>query len=184
MQRADCNIAEAVEIWIDLEETLKNVLEKEADKKCLTKRMKGNLTTYHYLANLLSPRYAGRRLSDKQVEDSMTLLAEVSSESVPAVMKYQTKTAPFHNYLFIPEVTREVKSAVWWQTVPGRLLELVAALDSAVNSSASIERGFSTFGLVQSKLRNRLGTVKAGKLVFIYRVLNTGLAQYETEYEQ
>jgi hypothetical protein len=32
--------------------------------------------------------------------------------------------------------------------------------------SAAIERIFSNFGIIQSKLRNRLGLVKAGKLVF------------------
>ena len=32
--------------------------------------------------------------------------------------------------------------------------------------SAAIERIFSNFGMIQSKLRNRLGLVKAGKLVF------------------
>ena len=42
-----------------------------------------------------------------------------------------------------------------------------------VVSSAGIERIFSTFGFVHSKVRNRLGTAKAGKLVFIYKLLNT-----------
>ena len=46
-------------------------------------------------------------------------------------------------------------------------------LFTARASSAGIERVFSTFGLVHSKLRNRLGTQKAGKLVFMYKVLNT-----------
>lgn len=46
-------------------------------------------------------------------------------------------------------------------------------MTAAVNSSASIERIFSKFGLVHSKLRNRLGVEKAGKLVIIFRVLNT-----------
>lgn len=30
-----------------------------------------------------------------------------------------------------------------------------------------------TFGLVHSKVRNRLGVEKAGKLVFIYKLLNS-----------
>jgi hypothetical protein len=37
--------------------------------------------------------------------------------------------------------------------------------------SAAIERIFSNFGMIQSKLRNRHGLVKAGKLVFCYRML-------------
>ena len=37
--------------------------------------------------------------------------------------------------------------------------------------SAAIERIFSNFGMIQSKLRNRLDLDKAGKLVFCYRML-------------
>ena len=40
--------------------------------------------------------------------------------------------------------------------------------------SAAIERIFSNFGMIQSKLRNRLGLAKAGKLVFCYRMLRGG----------
>jgi hypothetical protein len=39
------------------------------------------------------------------------------------------------------------------------------------SSLAAIERIFSNFVMIQSKLGNRLGLVKAGKLVFCYRML-------------
>jgi len=35
-------------------------------------------------------------------------------------------------------------------------------------SSAGVDRAFSWLGLVHSKLRNRLGIVKTGKLVFVF----------------
>jgi hypothetical protein len=35
------------------------------------------------------------------------------------------------------------------------------------SSSTAIERIFSNFGMIQSKLRNRLGFVKAGRFVFL-----------------
>ena len=38
-------------------------------------------------------------------------------------------------------------------------------------SSASLERVFSSFGLVHTKLRNKLGIAKAQKLVYCYRML-------------
>ena len=47
----------------------------------------------------------------------------------------------------------------------------MVALQSAVASSAALERVFSSFGLVLTKLRNKLGLQKAAKLVFIYRIL-------------
>ena len=53
---------------------------------------------------------------------------------------------------------------------------LIKCLLCSVASSSDVERAFSTFDLVQSKLRNRLGVAKAGKLVFIYRVLNVNIA--------
>ena len=43
---------------------------------------------------------------------------------------------------------------------------------TAVASSAGVERVFSSFGFVHSKVRNRLGIEKAGKLVFMYKLLN------------
>ena len=48
---------------------------------------------------------------------------------------------------------------------------LMLQLHSASASSASIERIFSSFGLIHNKVRNRLGVEKATKLVFCYRML-------------
>ena len=42
----------------------------------------------------------------------------------------------------------------------------------ATASIASVEKVFSRFGLVHSKLQNRLGMEKAGKLIFIYKAIN------------
>ena len=52
-------------------------------------------------------------------------------------------------------------------------MDLCHQVLGAVASSAGIEHEFSTIGLGHSKLRNRLGVEKAGKLVLIYKVLNT-----------
>ena len=43
---------------------------------------------------------------------------------------------------------------------------------TTVASSSGVERIFSTFGLVQSKLRNKLGTDIAAKLVFLFKEYN------------
>lgn len=51
------------------------------------------------------------------------------------------------------------------------------------NHTHSVERLFSTFGLVHSKMSNRLGVTKAEKLVFIYRVLNTVQTEDEEDNE-
>ena len=53
------------------------------------------------------------------------------------------------------------------------MIKLCRQLLVVVASSAGVERVFSSFGLVHSKIRNRLGVTKAGKLVFIYKVVNS-----------
>ena len=73
---------------------------------------------------------------------------------------------------------QSVEPASWWRNVDQdnvhvktEILSLINTLMNAIASSASIERVFSTFGLVHSKIRNRLGVEKASKLVFLHRVL-------------
>ena len=56
--------------------------------------------------------------------------------------------------------------------IPAPFIELMIQLHSAVASSASIERIFSTYGHVNTKLRNKMGMAKTEKLVFCYRMLN------------
>lgn len=106
----------------------------------------------------------------------MSIIASLNPAHLLIVMKYQSKTATFLPFRFMEAVTAGVTPMEWWQVI-GNLepsfLSYVTQLMTAINSSASIERVFSTFGLVYSKLRNRLGIEKAGKLVFIYCSVNT-----------
>jgi hypothetical protein len=55
-----------------------------------------------------------------------------------------------------------------------QLCQLAAKLLDLPSSSASIERIISNFGIIQTKLRNRLGIEKASKLVTCYRQLRGG----------
>ena len=78
--------------------------------------------------------------------------------------------------MFTLEVLKNTDPLAWWKSQSSMLdkniLSLVEQLFTARASTAGIERIFSTFGLVHSKLRNRLQTEKAGKLVFLYKLLN------------
>jgi len=49
---------------------------------------------------------------------------------------------------------------------------LITQLHTAIASFAAIEKLFSASGLVHIKLKNRLGTEKASKLVTILKALN------------
>ena len=55
-----------------------------------------------------------------------------------------------------------------------KFCRLVETIFVCPPSSAGLERCFSSFGLVHSKLRNRLGNEKVAKLVKIYTVLRDG----------
>ncbi|XP_077262588.1 uncharacterized protein LOC143897656 [Temnothorax americanus] len=53
-----------------------------------------------------------------------------------------------------------------------KFLDLCNQLLTSVAATAGLERFFSNFGIIQSKLRNRLGNEKASKLVFMFKYLN------------
>jgi len=52
------------------------------------------------------------------------------------------------------------------------MLTIAKRLHSTVASSAGIERIFSSFGIVHTTLRNRLGVEKSSKLVSVFKSLN------------
>ena len=52
-------------------------------------------------------------------------------------------------------------------------MKFITMVTTANSLTASVERIFSTFGVVHSKLRNRLGVQKASKLVFVMKQMNS-----------
>ena len=172
MQAAQCSIGTSVEIWKDLAEQLSKCLSKEEVSK-FEKRMNANLTPHHFLANLLTPQYQGKRLTQAQLDSALDLCSQYPS-TLPTVMEYQARTERFKEFRFSSDVLGSVAPLTWWRAAnpPVTVMNLVTSLLTAINSSASIERVFSTVVLVHSKVRNKLGVDKAGKLVFIYRMLN------------
>lgn len=104
------------------------------------------------------------------------------SEFTPIVMALLTKSDPFPSYLFGDQF-HHTSPMTWWKSVNMRgsgwpkkgkqkILELCKQLSTAVAATAELERIFSTFGIVQSKLRNRLRNEKAAKLVFMFKYFN------------
>lgn len=95
---------------------------------------------------------------------------------LPTVIQYRAKTTPFKNYLFSDNL-KAIHPLTWWSSIRNldlAVCNLVEQLHTAVASSGDIERLFSCFGLVHSKIRNRLGPEKAAKLVTIFKELNSG----------
>jgi len=177
-QRSGTTIAVSVEIWhklgLDLLEQATSVM------KLFESRRDKALTGAHYLANVIDNRFRGRNLSNIQKKCAYDFLSSFHADLLPYVMACDCADEPFATYLFDAGVLR-VSPMTWWKvasrciTKPDlqkRMLSLCTQLLTAVASTAGLERIFSTFGLVQSKLRNRLGNDKAGKLTFLVRALN------------
>lgn len=95
---------------------------------------------------------------------------------LPTVIQYRAKTSPFRSYLFSDNL-KDIHPLTWWSSIKNldeAVCNLVEQLHTAVASSGDIERLFSCFGLVHSKIRNRLGPEKASKLVTVFKELNSG----------
>ena len=181
MQRDQTTIGIAVEIWYRLEKDLKMERKDQPSMvwKAFVKRRDMALVSHHYLANMLDHRFLGQNLTPLQKQKAFDLLNSTNPEFVPLVMALTTKSSPFPKYLFSAQF-QTTKPMIWWKSVAipdsewpkKEFLELCEQLFSAVAATAGLERIFSSFGLIQSKLRNRLGNEKASKLVFIFKYLN------------
>jgi hypothetical protein len=101
---------------------------------------------------------------------------------MPSYALYRTKhVKSFPTYFFDATYVNELTAWKWWQMVQIRneksnlldagFIDLIKNLHSCPASSGSLERFFSTYGLVWNKIRNKLGKEKAEKLVRAYRFL-------------
>ena len=173
LQSDSASIADACEVWMDLlqEEDLAPYL------KTVEKRFNQAMTPSHFLANILHPRYRGKKLKSDQITSAQEMLQEENLELVPDLMKFMCDDKILPQSLTNESVTMNVSPAVWWKSVEKLtplnplFCQLARKLMGMPASSASIERIFSNFGLIQTKLRNKLGIQKCAKLVFCYRML-------------
>ena len=144
--------------------------------KTLLSLTKQALTTAHFLANILDPKHQDKYLSGDEVDTAMAHFSERYPTCLPSVVNMRVQTGPFNQCMLQETLVVPVSSLTWWQSQVSHrnddILLVCKSLLTAVAASAGVERVFSTFGLVQSKIRNRLGTEKAGTLVFMYKLLN------------
>jgi len=112
----------------------------------------------------------------------------VNEDLVPFVMTLQCADSGdiFPKYMFM-DTFLKVSPMTWWniacQAITAedanvqaklrqQMLSLCSQLFSASATTASLERIFSSYGLVHSKLRNKLGNKKAAQLTFLFCYLN------------
>ena len=110
--------------------------------------------------------HASKRQRNAHVDTVKVLVSSRNWQVLSASCKYTTSLG----------CQRGVDAVIWWKgirksSVPKEFTDIALQLLNAPSSSASIERVFSSFGLIHTKVRNRLGNEKASKLVFCYRML-------------
>lgn len=140
------------------------------------KRLDAALTVHHFIAYILDPRFCGDKLTEKQYDSAMDYLNAHYSNLMPEILLFRAKGGPFKKYSFSADVVQKLKPIMWWKSlnigISPEMMKFTMQLFSAVASSASLERIFSTYGYVHSKVRNRLGNEKAAKLVTVFKELN------------
>lgn len=146
-------------------------------------RTKMACTDTHNAAYLLDPRYLGENLSSAELESAILLIQELSPEEdvnalVGEVTNFRSKANTFNrpilwsaakNVKSVCKNTSDVHPVAWWTgwLKNSALYSAARKLLSMPASAASSERNWSTWGILHSKLRNRLTTSRAGKLVYI-----------------
>lgn len=180
LESDNCKISEAVIVWKTLIQELQETKLPNIDFKKAEKRYKQAITEFHLMAFQFDPRYQNQTLPDDEDSIAMQLVHKEYIKLLPILINLKAKQPPFDkSYLFESSLLSSVTPIAWWRSLKGKVdmenISIITGILTASSSNASVERVFSKFGLVHSKLRNKLGTAKAGKLVFLYKVLNEGV---------
>lgn len=188
-QSNETRFSKAYDIW-------KSLLENEdlsIYKTELQKRFKEAMEPFHALAFITDPTFLleNKSLSTDEEEIAFQWVREKHPRFMTGILGFTIKdTDIFPPSMFSPEVVNSVTPHKWWSLMKKKLenknksspspsnnnliemAEFLSKLHSCPPSSASLERVFSTFGFIWSKLRNKLGPQKVQKLVKIYRYYN------------
>jgi len=166
-----CTISEATHIWLDLKTFFEIEVCSSEMLKFFTNRFEKAISEYHYLAYILDPRYIGEKLTEEQLDSTMNYVSINHPEIMDEIITFQAQGFPFKSYLFNENIVLKIKPLTWWIALEKNLTkemnEMVKQLFTSCASSAGIERIFSTYGIVHTKLRNRLGIEKSSKLVSV-----------------
>ena len=164
IQSDSCKVSDAVHVWKKHDDDLKESHHPPTTMKTLLSRTKQTLTPVHFLANILDPKHQSKCLSGNEVDTAMAHFIGRYPTCLPSVVNIGAQTGQFKPYMLKEKMVASVSSLTWWQSQVSRrndaILLLYKSLLTAVASSAGVERVFSTFGLVQSKIRKRLATEK------------------------
>lgn len=180
VQRKNATIADTVEQWKHLQYIFDESVELPLQKtQQFNNRYKQALTPYHFIAYMLNPQKTKYQLTPEEKNIALETIKELHENNglLPLVIKLNARSAPFKQVMFSDEVIKNVNGLQWWLSQNDepeilKQLPIIKQFLCATASSASVERVFSSFGLVHSDIRNRLGIEKGGKLVFLFKLYN------------
>lgn len=163
-QKKSCNIADAVQYWLELngEEDLQDF------QDVIANRINKALWPAAFAANILHHMYQGVLLSDSQLESGREFIHEhLDEEGLNEFAAYIDREGMFPKIL---DKQLESPFAFWnmAQFKHPKLAELAEKLLNMLAATAEIERLFSNWAYVHSLLRNRLKNERSKKLVHIY----------------
>lgn len=181
MQSNTCKISDAVYNWKILQQEL-----PESFTTVFEKRYRAAIKDCHLAAFILSPRYGSAnpptniKLTALEYDEGVSYIENRFSIAFNEILlKFKGQISPFRPSCFIS--SSKMTDFEWWKSIKNMGHEnfinnndilKIYQLMTANSSTAAIERSFSKFGLIHSKLRSKLGVEKAGKLVFISQQLN------------
>lgn len=182
VQSNQCTISDSVLIWKELIDQLEEELNM-IQIKFVMNRYRQAMTPAHYLAYMVNPKLPQEKLSNAESDAALQFLQENYGETgislMSSIIRLNAKVEPFTGVMFDKQVIQSTTPIDWWiaifnlkKCITEDELDIIKQLLCTVASSAGVERIFSSFSLVHSKVRNRLGTEKAAKLVFLLKKLN------------
>lgn len=128
---------------------------------------------------MLHPKFMGAGLYNNDKKEARKHVEErFSSNFLPLIILFSIKKKPFPSSFFSDAMV-QLNPINWWEALKQNTKEIddsflifASNLFKSCASSAGIERIFSNFGFLQSKVRNRLDLKTLTKLVTMYRILN------------
>ncbi|CAI6370707.1 unnamed protein product [Macrosiphum euphorbiae] len=106
------------------------------------------------------------------MDQGMNYVLEYHLEIMSEILKFKAQTTPFKDYLFSNNALNNTSSITWWLALRNNISEKMLSLNMQLHSAVASSAVLSTFGFIYSKVRNRLGIQKAGKLITIFKHLN------------
>ena len=179
IQSDNCTIANSVTIWKNLINNLSKSLNNTMKQKVMSRYAQA-VTPYHLIAHMLSPTNIkfNITLNGDEKQKALDCASEEFPNLVPLMLRFYSKLSPFNGVIMQESVISNMTDIEWWTSafslidIDSKVQDNIKQFMTAVSSSAGVERIFSSFGLVHTDLRNRLGVEKAGKLTFLMKILN------------